>query len=118
MFQKGDPTLLLEPHRLFKFHFAYFQISELKRKAEQRLTQIKKTFGSQLEDKLGQISEMSENIKSLEEEREILREEMKRKEESANEKWDEKLREEKLQLEEQVATLEAQIKENTENVSN
>jgi len=46
--------------------FAY-QVNDLKRKAEQRLAQIKKTFGGQLEEKLSTISRLEEENKRLQE---------------------------------------------------
>lgn len=83
------------------------QINELKKKAEQRLTQIKKTFGGQLEEKLSKIGELSEKNSSLESEIVALKEKGNAEENDAVKE----LEIEKLKLEEKISGLESSVQE-------
>lgn len=70
-------------------------MTDLKKKAEQRLAQIKKTFSAQLEDKLTIISNLEEAKSDLEEKLDETKEEMQNIKDnlSSNEEMENKVKE-------------------------
>lgn len=70
-------------------------MTDLKKKAEQRLAQIKKTFSAQLEDKLTIISNLEEAKSDLEEKLDETKEEMQNIKDnlSSNEEMENKIKE-------------------------
>ena len=55
----------------------FLQIKEVSRKSEQRIEQLKKTFGSQVEGKLSTISQLEEKNVKLKQEIDELKEKIK-----------------------------------------
>ena len=86
----------------------------MKKKAEQRLTQIKKTFSGQLEEKLSKISELSEKNAALESELVALKEQATVANETEKRENELRHEEEKRGMETKIAEQEALLKANAE----
>ena len=82
------------------------------------MTQIKKTFGGQLEEKLSRISELNEKNASLESEIAALKDQATVTDEKEKRESELRHQEEKRNLEEKIIELENSFKNNEEKVTN
>ena len=89
----------------------------MKKKAEQRLAQIKKTFGSQLEEKLSKISELSEKNADLESQVASLQQEFAVTSENVRKEMEQQHEIERDNLTTKITQLENLIKETQDTVS-